>query len=192
MADRAPPSTTAVAIAVSIISGTIGYFLGQGSSIGLFGTYGNPSGPHGQKQKKSWPNSYDVDVHVDSSDEELIAATRAQPDEDSDSDREVLGELNPFEGSREEVKLVMAVRTDLGMGKGIYRSLMLLLRLFANFSVQVKLPPSVPTLRSPATNPWLTTPLLRLFYAAGSRVDNRRLLYRPSRKTSSRCCRRRP
>ncbi|KAL9106422.1 MAG: hypothetical protein Q9227_008564 [Pyrenula ochraceoflavens] len=118
MAEKAPPTTTAVAIAVAIVSSTIGYFLGQGSSIGLFGKSGNPRGPHGGKQKKSWPNSYDVNVHMDSSDEDLVASMRAQHDEDSDSDREVLGELKSFEGSREEVKLVMAVRTDLGMGKG--------------------------------------------------------------------------
>ena len=120
MADSNPPSTAAVAVAVGLIAITAGYFLGQGSNIGLFGNSGNPSKPPGKT--KSWPNSYDVTIHPDSSDEELMAQQKAaagEPAEDSESDEEGDGkELKSFANTEEEVKLVLAVRTDLGMGKG--------------------------------------------------------------------------
>jgi peptidyl-tRNA hydrolase, PTH2 family len=111
MADKAPPSVTAVAVAVGLIGLTAGYFLGQGSSIGLFDRSGKP-----KQVKKSWPNSYDVTIHPDSSDEEL-QARGADGDDDEDDDDEQ--ELTSFDDNKEEVKLVLAVRTDLGMTKGV-------------------------------------------------------------------------
>lgn len=106
MADKTQPSAAAVAIASGIFGLVIGYFIGSGSSIGLFDSSGNPN-----EAKKSWPNSYDVKVHADSSDEEA--------DDEGDEDEEGAGkELNSFADSTEEVKLVLAVRTDLGMTKG--------------------------------------------------------------------------
>ena len=111
MADKPPPSMAAVAIASGILGLVAGYFLGQGSSIGLFDNSGHP-----KDVKKSWPNSYDVKVHADSSDEE---ADDEREDEDDEDDGDGQG-LNSFEGSTEEVKLVLAVRTDLGMTKGIF------------------------------------------------------------------------
>lgn len=120
MADSSPPSTAAVAVAVGLVALTAGYFVGQGSNIGLFGNSGNPLQTPGKA--KSWPNSYDVTIHPDSSDEELMAQQRAgagEQAEDDDSDREGDGkELKSFANTGDEVKLVLAVRTDLGMGKG--------------------------------------------------------------------------
>lgn len=122
MADSTPSSTAAVAVAVGVIAITAGYFIGQGSCIGLFGNSGNPSLP--PDKKKSWPNSYDVTIHPDSSDEELMAQQRAgaaaqAEDSESDDDGDDDGnELKTFPNTGEEVKLVLAVRTDLGMGKG--------------------------------------------------------------------------
>jgi len=131
MADKPPPSVAAVAIASSILGLVAGYFIGSGSSIGLFGTAtGNPreSGAKKAKVKKSWPNNYDVDVQAgsDTSDEEFIKAIRtggdesgADEDEDGDSDDADDGkDLKSFDDTHEEVKLVLAVRTDLGMTKG--------------------------------------------------------------------------
>lgn len=97
--DRLPPTTTAYVIATAILFGVTGYFIGQGSSLGLFGS----------KERKSWPNSYNVRVHRDSSDEEY-------EDEDEESDS---GELASLKDNGDEVKLVLVVRTDLGMTKGI-------------------------------------------------------------------------
>lgn len=99
--DRIPPTTTAYVIATAIIAGVTGYFIGQGASLNLF------------KEKQGWPNGYDVKVHVDSSDEE---------EEDSEEDSEDEGngeELAHFKENSEEVKLVLVVRTDLGMTKGM-------------------------------------------------------------------------
>ena len=115
LADKPPPSTTALVLATAILAGVIGYFLGAGSSIGLFG---GKSGVN-----KSWPNSYDVTIHPDSSDEELMArlgrgGREADAESGDDEDAGEAGELSAFEGNDEECKLMLVVRTDLGMGKG--------------------------------------------------------------------------
>ena len=109
MAEKAPPSLTAVAVSSLILGLLAGYFIGQGSSIGVFGGSGGAKQP-----KKSWPNSYDVKVHADSSDDQADDEEEAQDEEDDGDGKE----LNDFKDSSEEVKLVLAVRTDLGMGKG--------------------------------------------------------------------------
>lgn len=131
---QTPPSTSALTLAAcSLLLGALGgYFIGSGSSIGLFSpSLGNPSTrTRKTRQKSSWPNSYDVDVHVgsDTSDEEFIAATASgrggadKDDEESDSDLdaedEAGGELKSFANDTDEVKLMLVVRTDLGMTKG--------------------------------------------------------------------------
>jgi PTH2 family peptidyl-tRNA hydrolase len=104
--DRVPPSTTAYVIATAILAGITGYFIGQGASLGLFSS---------AKEKEGWPNSYNVKVPQHSSDEE------DEEDEDYEDDSEEEGdggELANFDDSNEEVKLVLVVRTDLGMTKG--------------------------------------------------------------------------
>ncbi|KAH8428258.1 aminoacyl-tRNA hydrolase PTH2 [Aspergillus melleus] len=106
--DRIPPSTTAYVVATAIIAGVTGYFLGQGSSLGLFST----------KEKEGWPNSYNVKVHRDSSDEEGDDEDDDEEEEEDSEEEGDGGELANFEGNNEEVKLVLVVRTDLGMTKG--------------------------------------------------------------------------
>jgi hypothetical protein len=126
------PTTLSIAIATAIFGGLGGYFFAQASSLGLFG----PPTKKGKRKapKRSWPNSYDVTVHPDSSDEELMAhlnGGKAGADsgrgseeseetdgEDGDDDEEAQDGLRAFDGSSEEHKLVLVVRTDLGMGKG--------------------------------------------------------------------------
>ncbi|PYH73459.1 aminoacyl-tRNA hydrolase [Aspergillus vadensis CBS 113365] len=101
--DRATPSTAAYVVATAILAGITGYFIGQGSSLGLFSN----------KEKEGWPNSYNVKPHLDSSDEDY------ESEEEEDSEEEGDGtELANFDSSNEEVKLVLVVRTDLGMTKG--------------------------------------------------------------------------
>ena len=123
--DRLPASTTSYVVATAILAVSIGYFIGQASSLGLFSSPKRKS----SSSKTSWPNSYDVTIHPDSSDEELMTHLRGNGEkgvkdtEDEDSEDEELGqeqegELKTFEGNREECKLVLVVRTDLGMGKG--------------------------------------------------------------------------
>ena len=91
--DRGPPSAAAVAIGTAIISGLVGYFLGQGKSIGLFGS------------SKAAFTTADSKGNYE------------QSDSDSESEGPDLQELKSFP-SNEECKLVLVVRTDLGMGKG--------------------------------------------------------------------------
>ncbi|KAL8661440.1 MAG: hypothetical protein Q9168_008386 [Polycauliona sp. 1 TL-2023] len=134
MSDRAPPSTTSIIIGTAILAVALGYFIGQGSSLGIFSSPPPPTKSKSSRKnpKKSWPNSYDVTLHPDSSDEEVFKQIRgadlgmssqeSSRDSSSDEAEESLGQkqegLNQFEGNREECKLVLVVRTDLGMGKG--------------------------------------------------------------------------
>ncbi|KKZ67387.1 PTH2 family peptidyl-tRNA hydrolase [[Emmonsia] crescens] len=119
--ERAPPSTTALIVAAALLAGVVGFFIGQGASLGIFGSSGTTTaaaaagrGGQGGKQRKSWPNSYDVKVHAESEEEE-----EGSESEESESEGEGGGgELAAFEGNTEEVKLVLVVRMDLGMGKG--------------------------------------------------------------------------
>lgn len=184
-----PPSTLAIAISTGILGLVTGYFIGQGSSLGVFSS--------SSKAKKSWPNSYDVTVHPDSSDDELMQhllggrggrvngsggrdeVGQSDSDEGSEDEegeeKKIRGGLSAFEDSKEqEFKLVLVVRTDIGMQKGIYinpiflflarlstgdalsslSSVVLFEYLFNSFpspTSQVKSPPSAPTPRSRTT-----------------------------------------
>lgn len=98
--ERPPPSVWAVAFASALISGLAGYFLGQASSIGVFSkSSSDPTVSIGVK------NAHDAGV--DESEEE-------GDDEDEDNQ-----EINSFADHNEECKLVLVVRTDLGMTKGV-------------------------------------------------------------------------
>ena len=100
-------------IALGMVCLTIGFLLGESSNSGLFdSSTGNRN--ESSQTKKSWPNSYDVTVHADSSDEEA-GGESDEDDEDMDGDGK---ELKSFEDTTDEVKLVLVVRTDLNMGKG--------------------------------------------------------------------------
>ncbi|KAL8876909.1 MAG: hypothetical protein Q9192_008779 [Flavoplaca navasiana] len=132
--DRPPPSTTSIVIGTAILAVALGYFIGQGSFLGIFGFTPPPSKSKSKSKnpKKSWPNSYDVTIHPDSSDEEVfkqirgadlgISSEESSKDSSSEEAEVELGQkqegLNQFEGNKEECKLVLVVRTDLGMGKG--------------------------------------------------------------------------
>lgn len=73
-------------------------------------------------KKRSWPNSYDVKVHRGSSDEEEEEeegnGVLSESEEQEDSEEGDGSELKDFSSTREEVKLVLVIRTDLGMTKG--------------------------------------------------------------------------
>ncbi|THV68701.1 PTH2-domain-containing protein [Aureobasidium pullulans] len=95
------PSVWAVAFGASVVAGLAGYFLGTASSIGVFG---NSSQKRVVSSSEKGHDNSDSD-DANASDSEL---------EDSEDDQEV----NGFEDSTEECKLVLVVRTDLGMTKG--------------------------------------------------------------------------
>lgn len=85
-----PPSTANVATACAIIGLVTGYLVGQAKSLGLFG--GSPIAPPEKRVK-----------------------VEESSDEDEDADDSAPSE---FPGHTEECKLVLVVRTDLGMTKG--------------------------------------------------------------------------
>jgi PTH2 family peptidyl-tRNA hydrolase len=88
------PSTANIAAACAILAGVTGYMLGQAKSLGFFG--GSPVSQPKKSEKEKAEDSED-----DSSDEDDDSA----PAE--------------FPGHTEECKMVLVVRTDLGMTKGI-------------------------------------------------------------------------
>jgi PTH2 family peptidyl-tRNA hydrolase len=112
--DRSTPTTATFVIATAILAGLAGFFIGQGSSLGSFSRSFFSSS---SKPRKSWPNSYDVKVHADSSDSGG-GREDAETDDSGEDDDCGGGELATFKGNTDEVKLVLVVRTDLGMGKG--------------------------------------------------------------------------
>ncbi|KAF2839578.1 PTH2-domain-containing protein [Patellaria atrata CBS 101060] len=95
--DRPPPSNLAILFATCLIVGVSSFFLGQATALGVFSGGRVPI----QKAKKS-----------------------KSEDEESDSEAELdqifdeREELREFPGNSEECKLVLVVRTDLGMTKG--------------------------------------------------------------------------
>lgn len=101
--DRGAPSTASVAIAAAIVAGLTGYFVGQAKSLGLLG--GKSSVPPGAE---SGQRKHDVDSDLSDSDSEGA----------DDDTTHLQGELKSFSDTREECKLVLVVRTDLGMTKG--------------------------------------------------------------------------
>ncbi|KAI9802483.1 MAG: hypothetical protein M1825_002868 [Sarcosagium campestre] len=91
---RPAPTVAAAAIATAIISGLLGYFLGQGSSLGLFGSNST------SRSSKREPEDSDEESN----------------DDDDGGKNDSLSDFSSH-GSN-EYKLVFAVRTDLGMTKG--------------------------------------------------------------------------
>jgi peptidyl-tRNA hydrolase, PTH2 family len=138
MGSTPPPSALTLSAASLIFGLVAGYFVGSGSSIGLFGTSttsssSKRSGKKSSAQSRSWPNSYDVTVQQgDSSDEEFARAIHtganddasSSADESNDDDEEEeeapldTTQLQNFANTNEEVKLMLVVRSDLGMTKG--------------------------------------------------------------------------
>jgi PTH2 family peptidyl-tRNA hydrolase len=135
MADRAPPSPVAMLIGTAIISIVTGYMIGIASSLGFlpipFATAQTPPGV-----KKSRTSGYDDEE--ESSEEEIEgglldhapnwangeAADRrdglrvAEKPKVVDLTDAARAEKPGFANNSEECKLVLVVRTDLGMTKG--------------------------------------------------------------------------
>ncbi|KAH9825786.1 Peptidyl-tRNA hydrolase like protein [Teratosphaeria destructans] len=104
--DRGPPSAAVIAISSAIVAGLAGYFLGSARSVGLFGKSVTSSTSYSQAGKDGAEGSDISDASGDDTDGE------------DDENVQDLGELKTFPGNTEECKLVLLVRTDLGMTKG--------------------------------------------------------------------------
>jgi hypothetical protein len=95
MQEPTQPSTANIAVACAIVAGVTGYMLGQAKSLGLFG--GSPISTPARRDEKAAEDSDELS------------------DEDSEDDTAPAD----FKGSNEECKMVLVVRTDLGMTKGM-------------------------------------------------------------------------
>jgi PTH2 family peptidyl-tRNA hydrolase len=104
MQDPPQPSTANIAAACAILGGVTGYFIGQAKSLGLFG--GSALSP---TRRSSTGKRTEKDDSSDSDDDE------EQDDSDDSDDDTAPAE---FPGHTEECKMVLVVRTDLGMTKG--------------------------------------------------------------------------
>jgi len=102
--ERTPPSVWAIAFATALIAGLAGYFVGQASSIGVF------SNSHGDRQ----------DPPQSATTNERKSSESTSSSDEGDEDEEVSHqEIDSFASkTNEECKLVLVVRTDLGMTKG--------------------------------------------------------------------------
>ncbi|KZZ93173.1 mitochondrial peptidyl-tRNA hydrolase Pth2 [Ascosphaera apis ARSEF 7405] len=108
LSERSPATTLSVVVATALIAGVTGYFVGKGASIGLFCNPASSSSiKKGEHVDTGLKGSEDSDESEDSSDSE-----------EEDSDEEDVGDLANFDSNKEDVKLVLVVRTDLGMTKG--------------------------------------------------------------------------
>ncbi|KAF1944246.1 PTH2-domain-containing protein [Clathrospora elynae] len=96
MQEPPPPSTANIAVACAILAGVTGYMLGQAKSLGFFG--GSPISQPAQAEKEKADDS------------------SLEEDESSDEDDDTVP--SEFPGHNEECKMVLVVRTDLGMTKG--------------------------------------------------------------------------
>jgi PTH2 family peptidyl-tRNA hydrolase len=110
--DRGPPSAAAIAIGSAIVAGITGYFLGQASSIGLFGKTDSRAPAARLTQREGVAKPDDAETQSDDDD--------GEDDDDDDSDVQDLGELQTFPGNTEECKLVLVVRSDLGEQQSIH------------------------------------------------------------------------
>lgn len=99
-----PASTAAFAIAAAIIAGVSGFFFGQASSLGLLGTKTNNT------QGDRRPHTSRAGNVTSSGDSDLSEGHENVTDDET--------ELQDFGANNEECKLVLVVRTDLGMTKG--------------------------------------------------------------------------
>lgn len=134
MADRAAPTPVAMLIGTAIIAGLSGYMLGIFSSLGFL--------PIPFSASKSTPKPRGIahyDDEEESSEEEVDVKEagvldhapnwgNALKEDKRDGLRvEQKEEKKAWEDSQEECKLVLVVRTDLGMTKGISLSYYLIL-----------------------------------------------------------------
>lgn len=115
--EKIPPGAGAYALSAAIISFSLGYLAGQGRAIGLFG--GGGGGGSASRtiattiasEKSSAGGRRSTDTDDDLSSDGSASAS-------GDDDASDLGELQSFPGNTEECKLVLVVRSDLGMTKG--------------------------------------------------------------------------
>jgi len=116
MQEPTQPSTANIAAACAILAGVTGYMLGQAKSLGLFGGSAL-SAPLVRKEKAG-------EESEESSDDE-------DEEDEEEEDESVPAE---YDDHKEECKMVLVVRTDLGMTKGMHQPPLLFAMNASNIS----------------------------------------------------------
>lgn len=178
------PTTASYVFATAILAGVVGFFVGQGASLGLFSSPATATSQQKKKINRSDNREKDDEEDEDDSD-----------DDEEEDEVEDNAELATFEGNNDEVKLVLVVRTDLGMGKGknptlhslsyfihesdfyLYIPVVIFRRAnpFVLHVSQARLPLNAHMPRSPATNIIFPKLQTRPYSDAGNAVDKRKL-----------------
>ncbi|KAF3079030.1 hypothetical protein TWF569_007008 [Orbilia oligospora] len=120
-----PPSLLIIFLATALASGLGGYYIGA-SSNRIRDLPAESSGPEQSKKSDSSKSKSPITSSPSKDSFENISATEADgdddddDDEDSDSDAMIKSDYSHFSASAltEECKMVLCVRTDLGMTKG--------------------------------------------------------------------------
>jgi hypothetical protein len=143
------PSTANIAAACAILAGVTGYMLGQAKSLGFFG--GSPVSQPTKSEKET-----------------------AEESENESSDEDDDSTPAEFPDHNEECKMVLVVRTDLGMTKGI--AIPDTCRLAARYLTmkQARLAHNADTRHWPATSTSSDTHRTRRYYDAGNEWGKRR------------------
>lgn len=115
MADPQPPSTASIAIATAILSALFGYFAGQAKILGLFSS---PSSTRGNKTTNNNDRSESSSSSSEDGDSDAANAEKEGQKDDDNEEEEPDQEFDGFPNDADEHKLVLVVRTDLGMTKG--------------------------------------------------------------------------
>jgi PTH2 family peptidyl-tRNA hydrolase len=131
MADRAPPTPLATLIGTVIVAGLSGYMIGIASSLGFLPIPFMPRTPkaRGIANYDDEEESEDEDIDESILDHAPNWANGLEADKrdglrvvPTPEQKEEAVEKSAWEGSTEECKLVLVVRTDLGMTKGLHPS----------------------------------------------------------------------
>jgi PTH2 family peptidyl-tRNA hydrolase len=158
------PSTANIAVACAIVAGVTGYMLGQAKSLGLFG--GSPISTPAQGKEKAAEDSEE------------------SSDDDEEEDDSVPAD---FKGNNEECKMVLVVRTDLGMTKGIGCCAYTRVALIDGY--QARLGRNADTRHWPATSTSSATHRTRQYYDDGNIWARQRWLCRSRARRSWNSCR---
>ena len=133
MAERAPPSAVSIVIGTAIIAGISGYMIGIASSLGFFPIPFAPKAPRERgisnyddeeesdgtdidegvlDHAPNWANGFEADK------KDGLRNIAKPVQKEKTSKKENVEEKKPLGNPNEECKLVLIVRTDLGMTKG--------------------------------------------------------------------------
>ncbi len=130
MAERTPPTTVAIIVGTALIAGISGYLLGIGSSLGIFPSPFGTKAPakRGVSNYDDEEESEEEDIDASILDHAPNWANGLEADKRDGLRATAAGKAKEtkreatkpeLEDISEECKLVLIVRTDLGMTKGM-------------------------------------------------------------------------